>query len=127
MDCCVGFGVVVAVAVTTHSIWLDSGFWPIFKLILQLLESKRAPPQFGDFCRHIFCLDHWQARRTKNGIGLTSELDSEVGSEGFQRIIIAKITFVLVRIHQPLLIRPEERRLGKGWLGSCRSGWTPVH
>src|SRR3546814_3287084 len=52
---CIGFGVVVAFAVTTHSVGLDNGFWPIFKVILQLLESKRAPHQFGDFCRHIFC------------------------------------------------------------------------
>src|SRR3546814_11212933 len=70
-DGCIGFGVVVAFAVTTHSVGLANGFWPIFKVILQLLESTRAPLHSDDFCRQIFCPDHWQAPRTKNDIGTT--------------------------------------------------------
>src|SRR3546814_10107819 len=62
-DGCIGFGVVVAFAVTTHSVGLDNGSWPKFKVIFPLLESKRAPPQYVAFCRHLFCLDHWQPDR----------------------------------------------------------------
>src|SRR3546814_12090743 len=43
-----------------------------------------------------------------------------------QRTAQPQVQFGYTPPPQPL-VRSEERRVGKGWVSTCRSGWSPLH
>src|SRR3546814_11926747 len=93
------------------------------------LAAIRAMPQRSQITRHD-CVEGWSAIGEWTGVQLRRVL-AAAGLLGSARYIVFRCADRIGDADYyescDLVDRSEERRVGKEWVSTCRSRWSPVH